>query len=174
MGCCILLLAFIGCQEGNNVNKDVKSAGGGKGKVPSFLTGVWQTDDTVWQITFEPDGSLKSIKYYFIYKPIVVAEGGGYDWFNDGEIRSVYILGPYSTNYDPKKRWLSLEIKIDYFEIKRPMGNFEGWQVDKFEGTISEDNKTWNAQWTCTAGIKGADSAATDTGDLLFKHISDK
>jgi hypothetical protein len=174
MGCCILLLAIIGCQDAGNVNKNAKAVADKRNKFPDFLAGVWKTDDGRWQITLGPDGSLKEIKYYFNDEPMVTSDGGGYDLFDDDDIRSVYVFGPYSTDYDPNSSRLSLEVKIDQFEVKRPMGGFTGWMVDKFEGPISNDKKTWNAQWKNTTRIEEFDNSSNDSALLIFKHIEGK
>ena len=164
----ILAVMFIltGCND--NRLDNIKNQ---ESKFPADLAGTWRTDDGLWLMSFNPDGSLYSIKYYFNRHPMVISRGGGYDIFEDGSLRSAYIFGEHSSHYDPKSAELSVEIAIDNFEITRPMGKFEGHMIDKFSGKISDDKKTWTAVWNNRTTVKGIEGESITTQELVFRHI---
>ncbi len=160
------LFFFAGCQN----NRSGMRAGG-KGRFPAELAGTWRTDDGKWQMSFNPDGSLYSIKYYFNPEPMVISEGGGSDFFRDGSVRSVYIFGDHRVRYDPENEILAVEIAIEDFEIKRPMGRLEGNMMDKFTGAVSGDKKTWTAVWNNQTTIKDLKIDSIHPQELVFRHL---
>jgi hypothetical protein len=162
----IVLITSAGCGNAEKSKGTVSIIGGGK--FPAALAGTWKSTNKLWSITFNKDGSLKGIKYYFNSAPMNLSEGGGYDRDNVGEVRAVYVFGPYSTVYDPNSRQLTLEIKIDHFEADRPLGKFNGWMQDTFTGKVSEDEKTWNAKWTNTTKFEQFPKPSNKKEDLVF------
>ncbi len=160
------LIFFTDCQDNHS---DMKA--GGKSGFPAELAGTWRTDDGKWQMSFNPDGSLYSIKYYFNGKPMVVSEGGGYDFFSDGSVRSVYIFGDHSVHYDAEDAILAVEIAIEDFELNRPMGRFEGNMMDKFTGRVSGDRKTWTAVWNSQMTFKNIEIDSPAPEELVFRHL---
>ena len=145
----------------------------GKSVFPAELTGTWRTDDGKWQMSFEPDGSLYSIKYYFSPEPMLISKGGGSDYFKDKpeSVRSIYIFGENSVRYDEKTLVLIVEVAIERFEIKRPMGRFEGNMVDTFAGAVSSDKKTWTAVWNNQTTFKDIEIDSPASQELVFRHI---
>ncbi|MHC4455508.1 MAG: hypothetical protein ACYS0I_00210 [Planctomycetota bacterium] len=144
--CITVLSGFCGCQN---------AGGGGRGaevKVeeeehfPKFLVGTWKTDDGKWELTFDYDGSITSMRHYFVSIPIDVAEGGVYEPLG-GDFYGFYILGPCQADYNPDTRELNVRIIIDYFRLEVPAGVSEGTMTDRFDGPISENGRRWNVSW---------------------------
>ena len=160
------LFFFANCQ---NNHSDMKA--GGESGFPAELSGTWRTDDGKWQMSFNPDGSLYSIKYYFNAEPMVISEGGGSDLFRDGSVRSVYIFGDHSVSYDRENSVLAVEIAIEDFELNRPMGKLEGNMMDKFAGGISGDKKTWTAVRNNQTTFKDLKIDSDPPQELVFRHI---
>lgn len=162
------LFFFTNCQS----NRSGISAGDISG-FPAEIAGTWTTDDGKWQMNFKPDGSLHSIKYYFNAEPMVISEGGGSDYFKDKpeSVRSIYIFGENSVHYDEKTSVLTVEVAIENFEIKRPMGRLEGSMLDKFTGAVSDDKKTWTAVWNNQTEFIGLEIDSPASQELVFKHI---
>jgi len=162
------LFFFTNCQS----NRSGISAGG-KSVFPAELAGTWRTDDGKWQMSFNPDGSLHSIKYHFNAEPMLISEGGGSDYFKDKpeSVRSIYIFGENSVRYDEKTLELTVEVAIERFEIKRPMGKLEGNMMDRFTGAVSSDKKTWTAVWNNQTTFKDIEIASPVPQELVFRRI---
>jgi len=162
------LFFFANCQN----NRSGISAGG-KSVFPAELAGTWRTDDGKWQMSFEPDGSLRSIKYYFNPEPMLISEGGGTDYFKDkpDSVRSIYVFGENSVRYNEKTSVLTVEVAIERFEIKRPMGRLEGSMLDKFTGAVSGDKKTWTAVWNNQTTFKDIEIDSPASQELVFRRI---
>ena len=70
---------------------------------------------------------------------------------------AVFIMGPYNVNYTASTRELSVRIVLDYFRMEMPIGVLEGASDDYFKGLVSEDGKTWKADWIGYSELEGAD-----------------
>jgi hypothetical protein len=162
------LFFFANCQDNHS-----GISAGGKSRFPPELAGTWRTDDGKWQMSFEPDGSLHSIKYYFNPEPMLISEGGGTDYFKDkpDSVRSIYVFGENSVRYNEKTLVLTVEVAIEHFEIKRPMGRLVGNMMDKFTGRVSGDKKTWTAVWNNQTTFEDIEIDSPASKELVFRHI---
>ena len=139
-----------------------------KGSFPPELAGTWIAGEGNWKIIFDPNGKLNSIVYYFMINPLIVEQGGGYDLYDDGSVRTLCIFGPINVNYNEPNNFLTLKIKIDQFEMNRAAGLLTGWMDDTFEGKLSEDKKTWYVKWLSTTKFDQFDEPSKTVYDLVF------
>jgi hypothetical protein len=147
-----LLVFFNGCVE-QQKSKPQAVTGKADTKFPEFLVGVWQADGTNWAFKFEPDGKISKLMH-IIGAQIDVNEGSSYEEGRENS-QFLYVLGPCSTNYDPKSRVLKVSIVMDYFLMDMPAGTIEGWSKDFFEGPVSAKDLTWNVKWRSYSALEG-------------------
>ncbi len=125
---------------------------------PESVVGLWKTKFPnsliKWEIKFEPNGSIKKI-FHSLAGNINVDEGG-VDGNVPGGSYYVFVMGPCEARYIPKTRTLKVKIIVDYFLFSFPAGDLEGRMEDYFEGPVSEDGKTWKADWRDFVWLKGA------------------
>ncbi|MGA2172236.1 MAG: hypothetical protein ABSG82_04375 [Sedimentisphaerales bacterium] len=142
--CCMGFLMFAGCQ-GQAGRGGIAAEANDAGPFPDSLAGRWESTTGVWELVFEPNGTISSIVYGF----------GGYtikagQTTNDktkGGGKAIFQPGPWSTRYSPRTRELTVWIAMDniYFEMGENL--LEGTRTDMFTGKVSEDGKVWQADW---------------------------
>lgn len=152
-GCVVVLLGLVGCQNaGRGVEKIVDS----NEQFPEFLVGVWKADEYNWTFKFEPDGTILRLEHMLAGK-VRMEEGGSQLEGREEGSYAVFIMGPYNVNYTASTRELSVRIVLDYFRMEMPIGVLEGASDDYFKGLVSEDGKTWKADWIGYTELEGAD-----------------
>jgi len=187
--CSILATALFGCEQQNNnaVNTPQPGVNTGrradkfqtdesqKGEFPESLAGVWIADRFEWAFKFEPDGSILKLVHMVAGK-VDVEEGGVYMEGPDEGTFAMFSIGPCETNYDPETRQLRVKTTLERFHMRLPTGDLEGWEEDYFDGPVSEDGKTWDADWRSYSWLDGAAPLDTDLIDsnpekLIFSKI---
>jgi len=152
-GFAVVLAGVMGCQDENKVNGvSVDNSG----EFPEFLAGTWKADKHDWQISFKDDGSVSSIVHFIWTLPIDINEGGYFVEGPDEGTHALFVIGPCEAGYDKDTRELSVKIILERYIIKLPHGTLEGKSHDFFEGSISEDGKTWKAEWKNYGWLDGA------------------
>lgn len=144
--CITVFSGLCGCQNASKGDRGVEVSIEEDRQFPKFLVGTWKADDGKWELTFDCDGSITSMRHYFVSVPIDVAEGGAYEPLS-GDFYGFYALGPCQADYNPDTRELNVTIIIDYFRLELPVGVGEGTMTDRFNGPISENGRTWNVSW---------------------------
>ncbi len=162
----IICVFIISCKKTVTAQKGAFASA----EFPPFLAGTWAAEEGMWQMTFKPDGSLESIKFYFVSAPIDTAKGAA-DETGENGFDSTWKLGDNRVKYNPDTMRLEVEVKISYFKVVRPMGTFEGNMVHTFKGIVSEDHKTWDVNWVNVTEINDFPEKSTDELSLVFKHI---
>jgi hypothetical protein len=143
----IILAGLSGCQQ--------SSVNGSKGKkIPAFLAGKWASDVGYWGIEISRDGSIPFVSHPLCAVTLSVKEGG-YSVEGPNDTYAYFILGQCSTDYDSDTRNLKVKIILDSFEFKLPTGSLAGRSEDYFQGPVSEDGKTWHADWRGYGYIDG-------------------
>lgn len=127
-----LLLGPTGCDKPNSV-------------LPPEVAGTWKAEKTPWEITLTPNGEVASAVIFMggvKIKPNQTTK----KQMLDGQY-STWKAGPCEVSYNPENRKLFVNILIEHMVGK--MGDFtlEGFTDDFFTGPVSEDGKTWNANW---------------------------
>jgi len=145
--CCLSFLTFAGC-EGQSSPKPVAADAAGGGQFPAYLVGTWKATSYLWEFTFEPNGTISSIVYNLGGVDItagqtrtaetVSEEGGG---------SAIFQPGPWKVQYSPETRELTVWIVMDHIHFEMGKGLLEGTRTDMFTGKVSEDGKTWQADW---------------------------
>jgi len=144
-GCAIILSTIAGCQNADS-GVDVIVEGGGQ--FPQFLVGTWKEDKFGWEFVFQPDGTISS----------AVIDGGKIRVNPARKIAAtslkgwgdaVYELGQWLVQYAPSRRELAVQVVVKHFRIKMEQDGLvmEGDSTDWFVGPVSQDAKTWDAEW---------------------------
>lgn len=167
---CFICILLCSCQQ--------KLSCGQKSKIENFppqMVGTWDCQFgplavNRWQITFNPDGTIPKI-YHYVFGELIVSDGGIYKDGPDPNTYMVVALGPVDAEYDPATKILTIEVVIDDYEMKLPAGTLKGRIIDKLTGKISEDGKTWNAEWRSYGWLEGAAEPPIEEIDANPQHL---
>ena len=153
-GCAVVLAGLVGCQS---ADRGIEKVIDGNGQFPEFLAGVWEAEitDSKWAFKFEDDGSISKITHVFAGE-VDLEEGGLYLEGREPGTYAMFVMGPCEAEYDENTRELNVKIILEHYVMKLPQGTLEGKSHDYFQGTVSEDGKTWNAGWKNYAWLEGA------------------
>ncbi len=121
---------------------------------PDFLVGTWKTDEAEWMFSFEPDGTISSLRH-FLGVDIDVSEGGASEQWRK-EVIAVYFLGPCEAVYTPATRQLDVMIILESFYVNFPNYQIAGNTSDYLKGPISQNGKQWRVNWLSYGVIEGA------------------
>lgn len=154
-GCVVVLSGLAGCQ---NPDRSVEVITGSDGQFPEFLVGVWEAEvaNSKWGFRFERDGSISKI-IHGLAEGVDLKEGGVYLEGPDPGTYAVFTMGPCEAEYDTSRRELKVTIILDYYKMVLPHGELEGRSDDYFRGVVSEDGKSWEADWLSYTWLEGAD-----------------
>lgn len=172
--CCVLiLLPLLGCVSGHNYSE--LGSGRSPGQFPDFLVGIWKADEFKWGFKFEPDGSISKMVHVFAGQINLKESVRELEGPDDGTY-AVFTTGPCEAHYDEAERKLSVKIVLDYYKMQLPQGALEGNSEDYFDGVVSEDNKTWHADWRSYTWLNGAEPPDVELiknnpEKLIFKKI---
>jgi len=167
LSCFIFVLALWGCEQQNKgISSQPQLESESRENVfPESMVGVWEVvvneySGSKWGIKFEPDGSINKI-IHSLAGPVNVTEGGV---SAEGPEDSYYdfVMGPCEARYIPETRMIKVKIIVDYFIMKLPADELEGKIEDYIEGPVSEDGKTWKANWVSLGWFEGADPPPID------------
>jgi hypothetical protein len=151
-----MLAVLSGCGSGSG-NEGVKAVTQDKsvevtvdanGQFPESLAGTWRCWEKELEIIFEPNGSIS-----LAVIPFGKAEMGPNATveFNEVDLhsRGFFETGPFTTSYKPATRELTVELSLKNYrvEIDDGKGVIEGNSTDILVGKVSEDGKTWQADW---------------------------
>jgi hypothetical protein len=130
-----------GCQSSAGNKSGVEVIIYGDGQFPALLAGTWKSDKGVWEIVFEPDGTISSAVVSLgrvRLKPgqvtTVPMKLGG---------KGVFEPGQWTVQYSQEQRELFVEIAIDRFRIELGEKVLYGQRRDVFVGSVSEDGQLW-------------------------------
>ncbi|MHC4193183.1 MAG: hypothetical protein ACYS8I_00730 [Planctomycetota bacterium] len=141
---CLLVLSFLGgCQ----------STG-----FPKVMVGVWEAEASKWGkwgFKFEPDGSILKLEHP-LAGPVILSEGYVYKEGPDPNTHAIFVMGPCDANYLSRTKELKVEVVLDYFRMKLPIGVLEGRIESYFSGPISRNGKTWAIELREYAWLEGA------------------
>jgi hypothetical protein len=178
LGCAFLLLG--GCQELSRNKSGVEVIIEGGGEFPQLLAGRWKDAEKGWEFVFEPDGTISSAVIDSGFMAVVPAKRTARKPMRVGE--AVYKLGQWTVQYIPETRELGVEVVVDFFHVDFGKTWLEGHSTDRFVGTVSEDYKSWQAEWvsfpkyiayTPEPGELPVDPEDT-IKELLFEKVTDE
>lgn len=157
-GFAAVLSGLVGCQDAAN-NKPVKvkagngfeASGGvevvieGDGAFPEELAGRWKSDRGYWEFVFEPDGKISSAVINMAAVKMVPGKVTRYPTRFGG--KGIFEPGLWIVHYSPENRELTVEVVIEHFYQDMGDAAIEGNVTDILTGKVSEDGKTWQADW---------------------------
>ncbi|MHC4111023.1 MAG: hypothetical protein ACYSUY_08105 [Planctomycetota bacterium] len=142
-GFAVLMFGLCGCQNANS-GIDVIIEGGGE--FPEFLVGEWKSDKDGWEFVFEPDGTLSSAVVSLGRVRLKPGEVTTVKMKMDGE--GIYEPGEWIVHYIPAGRELMVRITLKKLYLELGESVLEGKSADVFAGTIAQNGKVWQVEWT--------------------------
>jgi hypothetical protein len=143
LGCAVLL--FSGCQEFSRNKNAVEVIIEDGSQFPQFLVGRWKANAHGWQFVFEPNGTISSAVISMGEVEIIPGQTATFPTRGGGE--AVFKPGLWTVQYDPQFRELTVEVVFDYIHFEMGPDLLEGKSRDVFVGEVSQDGKTWQADW---------------------------
>ncbi len=141
-----LLLLLNGCQDVNRKKGNVEVIIEGPGQFPQSLAGTWKAEGrTGWEVVFNPDGTISSAVLGIT--KIRMIPGRTKTVPMKGGREGIYKPGIWKVQYSPSSRELAVIIELDYVHLEMGPNLLEGRVTDTFIGQVSEDKKTWQADW---------------------------
>ncbi len=139
-----IVFVFIGCGEQQQAEY-VEVSISGNGQFPGHLVGTWRCEDGRWSFTFDKDGKISIMNHAM--GDIEIYPGKRKEVEMKGDKKGFFEPGRWYVQYDPVYKELMVEINIDrvYMEINDTY--LDGSRKDRFIGNISDDRKTWEADW---------------------------
>ncbi len=124
---------------------------------PDFLIGLWEAEigPSGWTFKFEPDGSILEM-IHSVAGEVDLRQDGVYLEGPDENSYAAFIMGPCEAKYNANTRELRVRIVLDYYRMVLQNAEFEGEIHDYIKGPVSEDGKTWKAEWLNYGWMKGA------------------
>jgi hypothetical protein len=134
-----LIFAAVSCQT------SVKQPSARKAILPPDIAGTWKAKDSPWKIVLSPDGTVSSAVIPMgevEIKPNQTTKAE----MKDGSI-STFTAGDCFVEYTPQTKELYVCIEMEKIDIKFLDNAISGNSTDRFVGTVSQDGKTWRADW---------------------------
>ena len=137
---CISILSIFGC---NTKNKYVDVIVDGNGQFPKQLAGTWKSDNDMWEIALEPDGTISWAIISLGYVKIIPGKTTIVPMAMGGE--GIFKPGLWTVRYLQNQHDLIIEIIIEDFRTELGTDILYGKTHDVFSGTVSNDGDFW---WT--------------------------
>jgi hypothetical protein len=139
--CSLIILPLGGCQHDKRTAKrNVET----KGEFPAFLVGTWRAEDeSGWEITFEPNGTISSAVIAFAkvkIRPNQTTKVHGHK----GE-PGIFEAGDCEAYYDQLSREMSVVIDMKHIYAEIGGGIIDGTAKYYIAGSISEEGEVWDA-----------------------------
>lgn len=139
-GCAVVLLGLAGCQWQLG-----KSFEGGQTVLPPDIAGTWKARGEPWKIVLSPDGTVSSALIPLGAVEVRPNQTTEME-MKDGSI-STFKAGDCIVEYMPDTRELFVCVEVEEFHIVFLDNRIDGNTIDRFIGPVSEDGKTWMADW---------------------------
>ncbi len=137
-----VLAVTLGCQVSQT--SKVRSSNQ-KPLLPPEVAGTWQAQDSPWKIVLSPDGTVSSAVVFMGEVEVKPNQTTKVE-MKDGSF-STYKAGNCPVEYNPSTRELFVSIEMEKIHIVFLDNVIDGNGIDRFIGRISEDGKTWMADW---------------------------
>lgn len=134
----ILLLAS-GCQIPSN------ELSGGRVTLPAIVAGTWKAKGSPWKIVLSPKGTVTSAVIPMGEVEVRPNRTTKVE-MKDGSF-SAYKAGDFVVEYAPETRELFVSVRIEEIHIRFLDNAIDGSSTDRFVGPVSEDGRTWMADW---------------------------
>ena len=141
---CILSLSVLsGCH--NNAGNGTDTANiGTENKLPDFLVGTWKAEHG-WEMDFERDSTISRAVLslgQIEVRPNKTTKIKG----KQGE-PGIFEAGNFELEYNPVTRDIYVVITMKYIYAEIGTGKLDGSSEDIFFGHVSQDGKSWEAEW---------------------------
>lgn len=164
---CVLWLG-VGCQ-----NQSGRSSNG-KVMLPADIAGTWKAQNSPWKIVISPDGTVISAVI-----PMGEVEVRPHKTTKlemvDGSY-STYKAGDCMVGYMPDTRELFVSVEMEKINVVYLDNVIDGNSIDRFVGPVSEDGKTWMADWINVFDYGPRfpqDANDTFAGQLVFEKVKE-
>jgi hypothetical protein len=143
---CFFLFPFIlaGCTNPVSDKNQTQVYIDGNGIFPSFLAGVWKSDQNDWEIAFKPDGTIEYTVISLGRVKVVPGKITTIPMRLGGEGK--FVPGQWSVRYLQEQRQLIVEIIIESFRIELGKDIIFGKARDYFSGVVSENGAIWRTE----------------------------
>jgi len=162
----LILLSAAGCQRPSRQPLVTESL------LPPDIAGTWKAQGSPWKIVLSPDGTVSSAVI-----PMGVVEVRPNQTtkteMKDGSY-STFKAGDCVVEYTPTTRELFVSIQMDEIHVQFLDNVIDGNSIDRFIGPVSEDAKTWTADWITVFDYGPRfpqDANDTFGGQLIFEKI---
>lgn len=146
----------------------------GKTPLPPAIAGTWKAQDSPWKIVLAPDGTVTSAVIPMGEVEIRPNRTTKVEMM-DGSY-STYKAGDFIVEYIPNTRELFVSVEMEKIHIVFIDNVIDGNSNDRFIGPISEDGKTWTADWINIFDYGPRfpqDANDIFAGQLIFEKVKD-
>lgn len=178
--CAAILLGLTGCRGGSS-NGSIEAGTSNKNadaavEVPEVLAGTWKCAEEKLEIVLEPNGTISSAVAPF--GKLKMRPGETVEVNNvDIAYRGVFKAGTWNVFYAPAERELTVELPLEHYRVEINGQVLEGKSSDILTGKVSEDGKTWQADWFAfpeyyvTAGVYKNYKMPSDSNDSFVSTL---
>jgi len=167
VGYAAFLLCITGC-----LGPLVKSSG--SKVIPPEITGTWKAYDSPWKIELSPNGKVVSAVIPMGIVEVKPNKTTKVE-MKDGQF-STYKTGDFDVQYTADTRELFVSIEVKDMHIVFLHNVIDGNSIDNLVGPVSEDGKTWKADWINVFDYGPRfpqDPNSILAGQLLFEKVED-
>jgi len=140
----IFVLAWVFWGTGGCQNRSGQPPAG-RVVLPPDITGTWKAEDSPWQIVLSRDGSVTSAVIPLGEVEVRPNKTTKVE-MADGNY-STYKAGDCIVEYIPNTRELFVSVEMEKIHVVYTDNIIDGNSIDRFVGPVSEDGKTWAADW---------------------------
>ena len=143
----IILAIIVGCHEQTRENGTPEPPKTIVSKIilPAEVAGTWQARESAWRIVIDPNGTVASA-ILPLGEVLIKPNATNKIEMKDGNW-STYETGDFNLSYDATTRNLLVVIEVKKLNIAYEDNKLVGKSTDRFVGTVSQDGKTWRADW---------------------------
>jgi hypothetical protein len=138
--CAIVLLWISGCQ-----GPQESTSGDAKTALPPEIAGTWKARESSWKIVLNPDGTVSSAVISLGQVEVKPNQTTKVE-MKDGQF-STYKTGDCVVDYTPATRELFVSVEMKKIHVVYMDNVIDGNSINRFTGPVSEDGKTWIADW---------------------------
>jgi len=135
-----VVLLPAGCQQPSEPQPPVN-----KPTLPAEVAGVWQARESPWRIVIDPNGTVISVVIPMSVVEVRPNQTTRVEMKDDSW--STFKAGNCTVEYTPQTRDLFVTVRMDEIHVAFLDNRIDGNSTDRFVGPVSEDGKTWKAEW---------------------------
>ena len=113
--------------------------------LPPDIAGTWKAREGSWKIVLNPDGTVSSAVIDMGTVEVRPNKATRVE-MKDGQF-STYKAGDCIVEYAPATRELYVSVEMEQIHVVYLDNVIDGNSIDRFAGPVSEDGKTWIADW---------------------------